>query len=84
MSLQTLSPQLADTLGGAYGTTFWWVLAASVLALAPAIMLTLAERRARHAARRDMQIQLTLTEQHQEAFDAATTGAAEPLAAIDH
>lgn len=45
-----LPPQLADAVGGAFGTTFWWVFATTALALVPATLLMRAERRARHLA----------------------------------
>jgi len=35
---------------GAFGSTYWWVLAVTLVALAPAAVLTLVERRARATA----------------------------------
>jgi len=37
----------ADALAGAFGTTYWWVMGVTVLALAPTALLAMIERRAR-------------------------------------
>jgi EmrB/QacA subfamily drug resistance transporter len=36
-----------DAMAGAFGTTYWWVMGVTVLALAPTVLLALVERRAR-------------------------------------
>lgn len=37
----------ADAMAGAFGTTYWWVMAVTILALAPTVLLAVVERRAR-------------------------------------
>ena len=50
---QTLSPtvraQVAAPLATAFGNTFWWAVGPSLLALIPASVLAMAERRERDA-----------------------------------
>jgi MFS family permease len=41
--------RVADTLAGAFATTFWWAVGACLLALIPAIILARTERRAPRA-----------------------------------
>jgi EmrB/QacA subfamily drug resistance transporter len=41
----------ADALAGAFGTTYWWVMAVTVVALAPTALLAIVERRARAEGR---------------------------------
>jgi EmrB/QacA subfamily drug resistance transporter len=41
----------ADALAGAFGTTYWWVMGVTVLALAPTALLAVVERRARAEGR---------------------------------
>jgi EmrB/QacA subfamily drug resistance transporter len=51
--IQTLSPavraHVAGPLASAFGDTFWWALAATLIALIPAIVLAASQRRERHA-----------------------------------
>jgi EmrB/QacA subfamily drug resistance transporter len=58
--LQTLSPtvraHVAGPLAGAFANTFWWALAATLIALIPASVLAITQRRERKAtASRDLQ-----------------------------
>ncbi len=39
----------ADAMAGAFGSTYWWVMGVTVLALAPTVLLAIVERRARAA-----------------------------------
>jgi EmrB/QacA subfamily drug resistance transporter len=39
----------ADAMAGAFGTTYWWVMGVTMLALAPTVLLAIVERRARAA-----------------------------------
>jgi len=41
----------ADAMAGAFGTTYWWVMGVTVLALAPTVLLAIIERRARAEGR---------------------------------
>lgn len=44
------APQsVIDAIGGAFGTTFWWVMASTAVALVPATLLMREERRVRRA-----------------------------------
>jgi EmrB/QacA subfamily drug resistance transporter len=51
--IQTLSPtvrtQVAGPLASAFGNTFWWALGATLIALIPASLLAITQRRERHA-----------------------------------
>jgi EmrB/QacA subfamily drug resistance transporter len=51
--IQTLSPavraHVAGPLASAFGATFWWALGATLIALIPASVLAVAERKERHA-----------------------------------
>jgi hypothetical protein len=58
--LQTLSPtaraDVAGPLASAFGSTFWWALGATFVALIPASVLAMTQRRERQAAAaRDLQ-----------------------------
>ena len=51
--VQTLSPavraHVAAPLASAFGTTFWWALSATLIALIPAVVLAITQRRQRRA-----------------------------------
>jgi EmrB/QacA subfamily drug resistance transporter len=57
--IQTLSPtvraHVAAPLASAFGSTFWWALGATLIALIPASVLAITQRRERQAAARDLQ-----------------------------
>lgn len=43
----TSAGRTPDAMAGAFGTTYWWVMGVTVLALAPTVLLAVVERRAR-------------------------------------